>query len=116
MKRTSEALVGLSVLVAIALVVAGTLWLSQARFGGNDFTRDVRVRSIGGLLPGDPVLLRGVRIGRVECHHSGFKPHQYRPCGRRRWHYHIRRQECLCDPLPVYRLCGRVLRYYRTGR
>ena len=66
MKRTSEALVGLSVLVAIALVVAGTLWLSQARFGGNDFTRDVRVRSIGGLLPGDPVLLRGVRIGRVD--------------------------------------------------
>ena len=39
MKRTSEALVGLSVLVAIALVVAGTLWLSQARFGGSDFTR-----------------------------------------------------------------------------
>ncbi|HTT68725.1 MAG TPA: MlaD family protein [Gemmatimonadales bacterium] len=66
MRRTSEALVGASVLIAIALVVAGTLWLSQARFGGNDFTRDVRVRSIGGLLPGDPVLLRGVRIGRVD--------------------------------------------------
>ena len=29
MKRASEALVGLSVLVAIALVVAGTVWLSQ---------------------------------------------------------------------------------------
>lgn len=66
MKRTSEALVGASVLVAIALVAAGTIWLSQARFGGNDFTREVRVRSIGGLLTGDPVLLRGVRIGRVE--------------------------------------------------
>ena len=66
MKRASEALVGLSVLVAIALVVAGTVWLSQARFGGNDFTREVRVRSIGGLLTGDPVLLRGVRIGRVD--------------------------------------------------
>ncbi|HXX61659.1 MAG TPA: MlaD family protein [Candidatus Sulfotelmatobacter sp.] len=66
MKRVSEALVGASVLMAILLVVAGTIWLSQARFGGNDFTRDVRVRSIGGLLPGDPVLLRGVRIGRVD--------------------------------------------------
>ncbi|HXY18742.1 MAG TPA: MlaD family protein [Gemmatimonadales bacterium] len=66
MKRASEALVGASVLLAIAIVVAGTIWLSQARFGGNDFTRDVRVRTIGGLLPGDPVLLRGVRIGRVE--------------------------------------------------
>jgi len=66
MKRANEALVGASVLIAIAVVVAGTVWLSQARFGGNDYTREVRVRSIGGLLPGDPVLLRGVRIGRVE--------------------------------------------------
>ena len=66
MKRANEALVGASVLFAIAVVVAGSVWLSQARFGGNDFLREVRVRTIGGLLPGDPVLLRGVRIGRVE--------------------------------------------------
>ncbi len=66
MRRANEALVGASVLVAIALVVAGSIWLSQARFGGNDILRDVRVRSIGGLAVGDPVLQRGVRIGRVE--------------------------------------------------
>jgi phospholipid/cholesterol/gamma-HCH transport system substrate-binding protein len=66
MKRSNEVLVGASVLVAIALVVAGSVWLSQLRFGGNDITREVRVKSIGGLNVGDPVLLRGVRIGRVD--------------------------------------------------
>lgn len=66
MKRANEAMVGASVLIAIALVVAGSVWLSGARFGRNDFLRDVRVKSIGGLNVGDPVLLRGVKIGRVE--------------------------------------------------
>ena len=66
MKRANEALVGASVLVAIALVVAGSVWLSGARFGRNDMLKDVRVKTIGGLSVGDPVLLRGVRIGRVE--------------------------------------------------
>ena len=66
MKRANEALVGASVLIAIALVVAGSVWLSGARFGRNDILRDVRVKSIGGLAVGDPVLLRGVHIGRVE--------------------------------------------------
>ena len=66
MRRTDEALVGGAVLAAIAVVVAGSVWLSQLRFGGHDLLREVRVRSIGGLQVGDPVLLRGVRIGRVE--------------------------------------------------
>jgi phospholipid/cholesterol/gamma-HCH transport system substrate-binding protein len=66
MKRANEAMVGASVLVAIAVVVAGSVWLSGARFGANDILRDVRVKTIGGLNAGDPVLLRGVRIGRVE--------------------------------------------------
>ncbi len=66
MKRANETLLGASVLVAIALVVAGSVWLSGARFGRNDMLRDVRVKSIGGLSVGDPVLLRGVKIGRVE--------------------------------------------------
>lgn len=66
MKRANEFLVGLSVLLAIAVVVAGSVWLSQQRFGGNDITREVRVKGIGQLLVGDPVLLRGVAIGRVE--------------------------------------------------
>ena len=66
MKRANETLVGASVLAAIALMVAGSVWLSQRRLGGHDLLREVRVRNIGGLQVGDPVLLRGVRIGRVD--------------------------------------------------
>jgi phospholipid/cholesterol/gamma-HCH transport system substrate-binding protein len=65
MKRANEALVGASVLIAIALVVAGSVWLSGMRFGGKETPKDVRVKTIGGLSVGDPVLLRGVRVGRV---------------------------------------------------
>jgi phospholipid/cholesterol/gamma-HCH transport system substrate-binding protein len=65
-KRANEALVGAAVLGAIAVVVAGSVWLSQLRLGRHDIVREVRVRTIGGLQVGDPVLLRGVRIGRVD--------------------------------------------------
>jgi len=66
MKRANETLVGAAVVGAIALVVVGSVWLSQARFGRNDQVAEARFRSIGGLETGNPVLLHGVRIGRVE--------------------------------------------------
>jgi len=65
-RRANEVLVGAVVLGAIALAVAGTVWLSQARFGRNDQVQAARFRIIGGLKTGDPVVLRGVGIGRVE--------------------------------------------------
>ena len=66
MKRANEALVGAAVLGATLLVLAGSVWLSQARFGRNDQLAEARFRNIGGLQTGNPVLLHGVRIGRVE--------------------------------------------------
>lgn len=51
---------------ALALLVAGSIWLSQVRFGGADQLAEARFRTIGGLQRGNPVLLRGVRIGRVD--------------------------------------------------
>jgi len=65
MKRANETLVGAAVLGALALLVAGSIWLSQLRLGGFDQLADARFRSIGGIKNGSPVLLRGVRIGRV---------------------------------------------------
>ncbi len=65
-KRANEALVGISVLGALAIMVAGSVWLSQARFGAHDQIAEARFRSIGGLQPGNKVLVRGVPIGRVE--------------------------------------------------
>jgi phospholipid/cholesterol/gamma-HCH transport system substrate-binding protein len=66
MKRADEVLVGVVVLIGIALAVAGTVWLSQVRLGRNDVLHEVRFRSVGLLQVGNPVLLRGVKIGRVQ--------------------------------------------------
>jgi phospholipid/cholesterol/gamma-HCH transport system substrate-binding protein len=65
-KRANEVLVGVVVLAAVGLTVAGSFWLSRARFGGTDQLREARFRAIGGLNSGDEVSLQGVGIGRVE--------------------------------------------------
>jgi len=66
MKRRNEFLVGLSVIVAIALVVFGAMWLSETNWGGTDVIKTARFREIGGLNVGAPVTLRGVRVGRID--------------------------------------------------
>lgn len=66
MKRTNEFLVGLVVLAAVALVIVGALFLSEADVGGSTTLETARFRSIGRLTPGSPVLLRGVRVGTVQ--------------------------------------------------
>lgn len=66
MKRSNELLVGLSVLAAAGLVVIAALWLSEANLGQEDTIHTARFRTVGGLGAGNPVTLRGVRVGRVE--------------------------------------------------
>jgi len=66
MKRADEVLVGVVVLIGIALAVVGSIWLSQVRLGRNDVTHEVRFRTVGLLQVGNPVMLRGVTIGRVQ--------------------------------------------------
>ncbi len=66
MKRENEFAVGLVVIVAFAVVVGGALWLSGAHFGKSEALYTARFRTVGGLGVGNPVVLRGVRVGRVE--------------------------------------------------
>jgi phospholipid/cholesterol/gamma-HCH transport system substrate-binding protein len=66
MKRTNEFAVGLAVLLALALVVAGALWLSETDVNKKQVIAQARFRTVGGLGVGAPVTLRGVRVGRVE--------------------------------------------------
>jgi phospholipid/cholesterol/gamma-HCH transport system substrate-binding protein len=66
MKRENEFAVGLVVIAALAVVVAGGLWLSGAHLGKTDAAVTTRFRTVGGLGVGNPVVLRGVRVGRVE--------------------------------------------------
>lgn len=66
MKRKNEAIVGLAVLLAFVVVVAGAIFLSQASFGDRDQVHTARFRTIGGLSAGAAVTRSGVRVGRVE--------------------------------------------------
>ena len=66
MKRGNEFTVGLVVIVALAVIVAGALWLSGAHIGKTEAVYTARFRTVGGLGIGAPVVLRGVRVGRVE--------------------------------------------------
>jgi phospholipid/cholesterol/gamma-HCH transport system substrate-binding protein len=65
-KRENEFAVGLVVVAAFAAVVAGALWLSGAHLGRTEAIYTARFRTVGGLGVGNPVVLRGVRVGRVE--------------------------------------------------
>ncbi len=65
MKRRNEFLVGLAVLAALFLVVAGALWLSEADLNQKEATYTARFRTVEGLQVGNPVTLRGVRVGKV---------------------------------------------------
>ena len=66
MKRENEFAVGVVVIAALALVVGGALWLSGTHLGKTDAAVTARFRTVGGLGVGNPVVLRGVRVGRVE--------------------------------------------------
>ncbi len=66
MKRTNEFAVGLAVLLSLAVVVAGALWLSETNLNKQQINAQARFRTVGGLGVGAPVTLRGVKVGRVE--------------------------------------------------
>lgn len=65
MKRRDEVVVGATVVLALVVIVGGALWLSEAELGAGGQTHAARFRTVGGLGVGDPVVLRGVRVGRV---------------------------------------------------
>jgi phospholipid/cholesterol/gamma-HCH transport system substrate-binding protein len=65
-KRENEFAVGLVVIAALAVAVGGALWLSGAHLGKTEAVYTARFRTVGGLGVGNPVVLRGVRVGRVE--------------------------------------------------
>jgi phospholipid/cholesterol/gamma-HCH transport system substrate-binding protein len=65
-KRSSDFLVGATVLIATVLIVAVVLWVKQADLGGRTSDLIVRTRDVGGVALGNPVVIRGVRAGQVK--------------------------------------------------
>ncbi len=58
-------MVGVVIVGAIALTVAGTLWLQGTRFGQYRETLEVIAVQAGQVMPGNSVKYRGVEVGRV---------------------------------------------------
>lgn len=65
-KRASDFIVGLTVVIVTVVLVGGVLWLKQADLGGRTRHLTVRSRDVGGVALGNPVVIRGVRAGRIE--------------------------------------------------
>ncbi|MCH7874948.1 MAG: MCE family protein [Gemmatimonadetes bacterium] len=65
MKRRDEVVVGATIVVALAVIIVAALWLSEAELGRGGTIHVARFRTVGGLGVGDPVVLSGVRVGRV---------------------------------------------------
>jgi len=65
MKRQDDFAVGLVVIIAVIAVVAMALWLSRAQLGARERTVVARARDVGGAQVGTPVVIRGVKAGRI---------------------------------------------------
>lgn len=62
----TEIQVGVLMILAFLGLVAGILWISGARIGGDDLTLYVRAEDAGSVANGATVTLRGVPVGSVE--------------------------------------------------
>lgn len=60
-----ETQVGLVILAALAVGVAGTLWLKGTNWGRPAVPLEVLLTDVAQLSPGNPVKFRGVQVGRV---------------------------------------------------
>lgn len=65
-RRMDDAVVGLALILGVALVVGATLWARQADIGKKRPTVTARFREVGNARVGTPVVIRGVRAGRIE--------------------------------------------------
>ncbi len=61
-----EVKVGLTVVLAAVILIAGLLWIKGYRFGHRFYTTQIIFSDIGTLDEGDPVLVTGVNRGKVK--------------------------------------------------
>lgn len=66
MKRTNDFAVGLTIIIGVAVIIGATLFVKQADFGQDRAEVSARFRDVGGVRVGTPVVIRGVRAGRIE--------------------------------------------------
>jgi phospholipid/cholesterol/gamma-HCH transport system substrate-binding protein len=65
MNEKRDALVGVVIVAALLVIVGGTLWLEGTSFSGEHAEVVAEFHEVGMIRDGNPLKLRGVRIGRV---------------------------------------------------
>lgn len=65
LRYRQEVTVGTLVIIAVALFIAGSIWLSGRTLGHGEYTH-IKFGQVGNLKVGVPVLIAGVHVGKVE--------------------------------------------------
>jgi phospholipid/cholesterol/gamma-HCH transport system substrate-binding protein len=66
MKRSNDFVLGTVILGSVAVIVAAVLWAREVRLGERPVHVLARFREVGNVRIGTPVVIRGVRAGKVE--------------------------------------------------
>lgn len=62
---TTEFKVGLTVIIATLILIFGIIWGKEFRLTTNKFPLSIVFENVGGIVPGDPVMVNGVKEGKV---------------------------------------------------
>ena len=65
-RKNIELRVGLVVIAAVIILVATIIWIQGYRFGRNNYTVSVLFNEVGSLAKGDPVMVSGIKMGKVQ--------------------------------------------------
>jgi phospholipid/cholesterol/gamma-HCH transport system substrate-binding protein len=66
MKRGNDFAVGLTMLGGIVILLAAIIWVKEVKLGARETHMSARFRDVGNVKMGTPVVVRGVRTGRVD--------------------------------------------------
>ena len=67
MSKTNTIRAGLFLIIALAILVVGSLWVAGLHPGGGEKTEyEILMKSSGGVRQGDPVRIAGMEVGRVQ--------------------------------------------------
>jgi len=62
---TTEFKVGLTVIIATLILIFGIIWGKEFRLTTNKYQISLTFENVGGMVPGDPVMVNGVKEGKV---------------------------------------------------
>jgi len=62
---TTEFKVGLTVIVSTLILIFGIIWGKEFRLKTNKYQLSLTFENVGGMVPGDPVMVNGVKEGKV---------------------------------------------------